>query len=632
MRRPRLALLALSAASSSLLACAAEPPPPPSQPPVIQLPAPPPPPPPPSGPPPLLLVPRAEASLRPVSQVNASPVPALRAEGKRHVLHRIEEGIVVISADRGVLGVLKHPSLDTPFWGGGFGDDDAVLLAMGDTLYRAATPDDAVAGKLEALDKIDRNAIIFAAAGKIVVAAVPGVDGAYYESRDGGRHLALAKRPAKGSIVDLTVRSDGVIVAAIEKETVTNQWGGKGVRAQIFSAKRAGAWTAGPLAESFSRSVLTHHGDSIVVSALRKKPGLDHDTLGLDAKGRWIPAGYPDIWPSSVWTDSRVRIAARTERPGFPTSSDNAAGTLGMLGMAGGKCSGVDCLGRRSSLGLTPFARAFHDGVCAKENVEAHTEELSDIIAFSDSVSAAKKAPEKKRTHTRYECKKGAPAERASTLLVRAGDERHTARLPVTCASGEIVGSSRAAFVYCNAEHQGRPSILHVSPMGALTEVASNIAGDLDKLAAESTFDGTTVIVANKAAWICSAIGAPACAPVPHDHFLAARPLPAGRALVARGVSEHELQLELLGEPIAQPLRVAVSGNVLEIEVTAEGNVRLWTSPTLTRLSPPASMARSKESPPDAFLVRADGQLVPDPAAKAALLSEINAARPTPRP
>ncbi len=55
--------------------------------------------------------------------------------------------------------------------------------------------------------------------------------------------------------------------------------------------------------------------------------------------------------------------------------------------------------------------------------------------------------------------------------------------------------------------------------------------------------------------------------------------------------------------------------------------MRLWTSPTLTRLSPVATMARSKEAPPDAFLVRVDGQLVPDPAAKEALLGEINAAR-----
>jgi hypothetical protein len=554
-------------------------------------------------------------------------VPGLRAEGKRHALERIEEGIVVISAERGVLGVLKHPSLDTPFWGGGFGEDDAVFLAMGDRLYRAATPDDAVAGKLEALDKIDSNALLLAAAGKIVVAAAPGAEGAYYESRDGGRHFASAKRPGKGAIVDLTVRSDGVIVAALERERETNQWGTKLVRAQVVSTKSAGAWTAGPLAETWYGPVLTHHGDAIVVSAPRKKPGTGNDTLGLDAKGRWIPTHFPDPWLSSMRADSEVGIDPRPERPGFPTSLDGNGRIGGVFGMGEGKCSGVDCLGRRLPLGPPPFARAFHDGVCAKENVEAHTEELAELIGISDSPGAAKKAPEQKRTHTSYGCDKGAPAERAATLLVRAGDERHTARLPSTCASGTIVGSNRAAFVYCSAEHRGRPSILHVAPTGALTEVASSIAGDLKKLAAESAFDGTTVIVADKAAWICAATGAPACAPVPHEHFLAARPLPAGRALVARVASEHELSLEILGEPGAQPLRVAVSDNVLELEVTAEGNVRLWTSPTLTRLTPPAVMARLKEAPLNAYLVRSDGQLVPDPAAEEALQSEINGAR-----
>ena len=627
MSHPRLALLALSAGTCALLVGAtAEPLSPPAATATVRVPAQPPSPPPPAAPP-LLLLPRAEASPRRVPDVTEPEVPDLRAEGKQHVLERTADGIVLTSAQRGVLGFMKNPAPSAPIRWAGFVDDDAILIATTNTLHRAATPEDAIAGKFEALDKLDPAATLLASANQLVVAAVPGPDGAYYESRDGGRHFTPAKRPAKQALVGLTVRSDGVIVAAIEKEQVEDERGHQeGVGAQIVTAKRPGAWTVGPLADvPYYGSVLTHHGDSIMVESPRKKQPDEYNTLGLDAKGRWTPAVSPGSWLSSRLTDNLVRIGASSERPGFPKPSKGGGsggrrkiGCAGLGLSSGHVCHGASCLGHRAMLGPQPIARAFHDGVCRKKHVAPHTRTVQDFDEDA-CVSVAK-------TVTTDECNKSAPAQRTSTLLLRDGDERRVARLPSTCATGEVTGSGRASFVYCSAEHQGRPSILHVSPLGAFTEVASGIAGDLDVLGAESASDGTTVIFAKKAAWLCGAPGA--CVSVPHEHFLAARPLPFGRALVARSAGEHALQLELFGEPGAQPLRIVVSDNVIELETTAEGNVRLWTSRTMGWLASPAWMADLKGEPPvDAFLVRADGQLIPDLAAKEALLREVAAAR-----
>ncbi len=51
-------------------------------------------------------------------------------------------------------------------------------------------------------------------------------------------------------------------------------------------------------------------------------------------------------------------------------------------------------------------------------------------------------------------------------------------------------------------------------------------------LGAESASDGTTVVMAEKAAWLCRPEPA-ACVPVERKDLLAARPLPGGRALLA---------------------------------------------------------------------------------------------------
>ncbi len=59
---------------------------------------------------------------------------------------------------------------------------------------------------------------------------------------------------------------------------------------------------------------------------------------------------------------------------------------------------------------------------------------------------------------------------------------------------------------------------------------------------------------------------------------------------------------------------VQVSRHVLEVEVTAEGYVRLWTSATGKWFG--TDPAGRKKAVIEASLVRADGQLLPEPAAQ----------------
>jgi hypothetical protein len=550
------------------------------------------------APPSLVVVPRAEASPRRVPEPRDPKVRALRSEGNQHALQRIADGIVVMSKERGVLGFLKGPLPGAEIRWAGFVDEDAILVATNESLHRAATPDDAIAGKLEPLEKLDPAATKIASGGKRVVAAVPGADGAFYESRDGGRHFAPSKRPERGPLAGLAVRSDGVIVVAIEKETFTSDRGAKGIRAQVFVEGRGNAWSKGPLTETFHGPVIQQQGDTIAVNS-PLKPGdpSSFRHLGLDAKGKWIDAEYGDSWLNFAWADTRFNPGLPMDRPGFPkprlkTDEDDLDGIEG--GVAGGvpggllmvTCRGVDCLARRSAIGATPGVRVFQDGECGVK--------------------------------AQQWCDTARPVQRAATLLVRDGGDRRVVRLPSSCASGRILGTERAAFVYCNGKYQGRPAIHHVAPSGVLTEVVSGAPRDLANFGAESASDGTSVLFTDKANWVCRTAGAPACAAVALEGFLGARPLPGGRALVARrGASERELALELAGEAGAAPLRVTLQANLLEIEVTAEGYIRLWTSATLTSRSSAESLARRNGSPPlDAFLVRSDGQLVPDAAAK----------------
>ncbi len=74
------------------------------------------------------------------------------------------------------------------------------------------------------------------------------------------------------------------------------------------------------------------------------------------------------------------------------------------------------------------------------------------------------------------------------------------------------------------------------------------------------------------------------------------------------------------GGAASPQVRVSPIGNVLDIEVTGVGHLRLWTSATATTLSPSSYGKRAAAILiVEAFLVGAGGALVPDPDGKAAL-------------
>ena len=591
MKRTARATLGLLALSTALSACAepppAAPPPPPAPPPLPPLPL---------SPPPLLAVPRAEATRRPASR-RRPQVPSLRSEGKRHALERTRDGIVVLSEDRGVVGFINYSSEIR--WAG-FLADDAVVIASGGSLLRAKTPDDAVAGSFEPLATIDPSATKLASAGKVIVAAVAEDGGAIRVSRDGGKRFVTERRPAKGAIVDVAVRGDGMVVMAFEREKVKVKHG-EATRAEIHVSRGPGAWVKGPMAQTSYRPLLLQHGDLIAIDAPKKgaKEGRT-ERLSLDARGKWIAAGYADAgWLGFAWVGPSISIEPPKQRAGIPKGvldGRSVSGLLGVLGGIAGRCRGVACLGHRSPSASDPTVAAFQDGVCAKDRVVERTEKIHVPDGGHDEDGEPRE-----RTYTVRECAPDAPAVRASTLLVRGGATPVIARLPLSCASGRVLATDRAAFVHCDAKHQGKAEILHVAASGALATIVPSLPEGAKLFGAESASDGTTVLFGKHAAWLC---GPSACTSVPHAGFLAARPVPGGRALVAwRGDHDHDLVLGVVGAGTAVPFHLAVQDNVLEIELTAEGYVRLWTSPTRTWFDPKKSARH---------LVRADGVLVPD--------------------
>lgn len=605
MSRALPATLASIAIAFVLPACGGDAPPP--QTPALVF-TPPPAPEPPPAPPPLVTVPRAEASPRRRQEPKEPKVAKLRSEGKRHALERTADGVVVLSDDRGVIGFLKSPGPEIGW--AGFVDDDAVLVIAGGAIHRAATPDDAIEGKLEELGELDPAATIVASAGKIVVAAVPAAGGAFYVSRDGGKRFTKEKRPAPGPIAQLAVRGDGLVVAAIEKEPIT-QNGHKGLRAEVWVGRAARAWQKGPLADAPWGSPIAQHGDHLSIQSPKKKgaPG-ESERLGLDAKGRWIKTDYPGNWLWFAWTDHRVVVEVPNERPGYATAPSRGGADIlgGLMGAMRGDVRGVGCLAHRSLVAGAPRVRAFHDGVCAKEHVTKHTETIHVVDGFGGK--------EHDEQNTYPVCDPNAPPHRTSTLLVRTNDAPRLVKLPPACADGRIVGTDRAAFLRCTNGHRGRASLQFVSPSGTLVNVAAPLPADASLHGAESASDGTTLLFDERAAWVCRP-DARACVPLSAAGFLAARPVPGGRALVARkGAGDHDLVLELFGEPGAVPIRTSVPGNVLEMEITAEGHVRLWTSASRTWLPADALSLGKRLSGLEAYLVRADGQLVPETVAQ----------------
>ncbi|APR80546.1 Hypothetical protein A7982_05893 [Minicystis rosea] len=597
-----------SIAMSCLLPACGAPPAPPPAPPSAEIAVPPPPAPP--APPALLMVPRAEASPRSTPAPKAPTLAKLRSEGKRHAIERTAEGFVVVSQERGVIGFLKSPVAGAEIRWAGFVDDDAVLIATPDAIHRAETVDDAIAGKVAALGALDPTATRIASGGQTVVAVNPAEGGVFLVSRDSGKHFAAEKRPGLARINDLAVRADGFVVVAIETGPIPQARDDKGVRCETWFGRGARAFQKGPPADALYSPAFHHSGDTIsmlspkpkkIDPAKKESDPWQRTWLGLDAKGKWIETDYAKSWLWFTWTDAYIEVGVPEDRPGYPKpAAKDDLGGLGMIGGAlAGDCRGAACLAHRSFASGPARVRVFHDGVCAKEHVIQRTE----TINFVDGARKSEK-------HTYPACDENAPAQRASTLLLH-GDAPRVARLPLTCAKGRVFGTERDAFVQCAPTHAQRASIQRVSADGSLVEIAAAPRpGEVSLRGVESASDGTTVVVADKAAWVCRPEPA-GCTPVERPGVLAARPLPGGRALLAvRGAGDDELWLDLFGEPGAAPVRVPVSANVLEIEVTAEGYVRLWTS-AKRKWFTADPQARARDGIVSA-LARTDGQLVPE--------------------
>lgn len=590
-------LAAPIALAISIPACAAAPPPPPPAI-VVAPPLPAPPPPPPPG---MLVIPRGEASPRLAKTPPPPAMERLHSEGRRHALARSEGGVVIFSEDRGALGLIKAPA---PIVWAGFVEDDAVLVVTAREILRAQTPDAAVAGAFDALGAAPPGAALFASGGSIVLAASPAPDGPLYVSRDAGRHFAAEKRPAPGVIHALAVRADGLAAVAVEKERrktmpVT-------ILADVYTGKDARAFHKGPTGEAQYSPLFVQSGDFL--GLYDAKAPSDHRLMGLDKAGRWIVAAHPGGWLPGGWTDTHISISPPEPRPGYAKAPKNDLGGLGLLGGVGGlgsgtRCRGVACLARRPLAFGTPRAGAFHDGACAKQDVITRSE------TYDFDITPGKHG--KPYTSTWNVCAPDKPALHAATLLVRDPEAPRLARLPTSCAEGVIIGTDRASFIRCSTEHRGDGALLAVLPHGPIAAVGTP-GPKLTFRGAESASDGTTILFTDDAGWLCATDGTP-CAPLPAEGFLTARPVPGKRALIARrGQGEHDLDLVLHGEPGARAVHVAPPGNVLRVEVTAAGNVRVWTHPTSTRLAADIAPSSAGAAGTSRFLVREDGLLLAD--------------------
>lgn len=612
--------------SFALAIAACTPPKPPPLPPPPPEPAKQAPPPPPVAP--YIVVRDAEPSARRPADAPRPNVAELDAEGKKHALTRIAEGVLVMSEERGVLGFISAPA--SIRWAG-FVDNDAMLVFAGSDLYRASSPDDAVVGKLERIDVAPASltgVTMLASGGKVAVIASPLADGAFYVSRDSGHHWKANPRPDKRALADLAVRSDGMIVAAIETETFKEN-DRKGVRTDVYTSRAGGAWTKGPIAEAvFVTHTITQTGDAILVSS-PKKPGDPSSRvgLGLDAKGKWIEADYPGSWLSFSWTNLELAPSTPVARPGFPKprGKDDGLGVLGgIMGALGGgdKCEGADCLGYRWPASAPPYARAFHDGVCTPDSIRTRNEKIF--------VPDQNQKGMHEDSYVVKECDPQKPIKRASSLLVLNAASPRVAHVPTTCGHGHIAGTDRATFVHCSSEYAGKAALYFLAKTGELSP-AGDAPGDLEISGAESANDGTTVLYTRQGPWICALAPKPSCAPMATRNFLAARPLPGGRALIARrGISTDEVLVELANDARGFGTESASSSlpsgpialgldkeNLLEIEITNGGYIRLWLSPTLTWFGAAESLARKRgDAPIHAVLARADGRLVPDAEAK----------------
>ncbi|MDC0744772.1 hypothetical protein [Polyangium mundeleinium] len=530
-------------------------------------------------------------------------VVELRSEGKHHALERVAEGIVLLSDATGVLGFLKAPPGETSIRWAGFVENDAVLVLGARRIHRAATPADAVAGTFEALAELDADVTSLVSAGSHVVGAVPRAGGAVYTSHDGGRTFQRMKRPGKVDIAAMALRTDGALVLAVE-DPLPPGMGRVTMEARTFTRLPGSGFRAGP---DVDRNLVWQRGDTILarVADAPSRAKLH----GLDAKGRWIPIDPPSPWLDFAWPAVTFGPGVERDRPGLPTppvpGNEPETGWLLTHGWSGlrlpDECSKALCLRSRKPVPSAATVLAFSDGQCAKAHSELKHERREHRYRGGGATYAR---------HRRV-CDTSHPLLRGGTVFVRHDGEDRLTRLPASCGSGWVSGNERSVFVYCEGERGSAPAMLHVTETGHIESLASKVPAHLELKGAEVAGDGTTVLFVNDGAWLCSPGKPASCAPIERDRLLAARPLPRGRALLAReGANEGELALEVVGERVPARVTVTVPERVFELEVTEAGHVRLWLGVPSGEVAPVEIAGERRDA--RAFLVRVDGTLDPE--------------------
>lgn len=178
----------------------------------------------------------AEVSPRAAQYEQENYVP-LRSEGSSHALERNRFGVVLMSEANGVEGYLKSPSnnprANDVLWAG-FVEKDAVVLLVGETLYRAESTQDAQHGRVIPLPhRVEPGAKVFASGGGKVVAYAQPSPPRLFVSNDNANTFFERKLADQTPVIDLAVRRDGVIVVAHDLGKKKNSWGHDDQLAQI---------------------------------------------------------------------------------------------------------------------------------------------------------------------------------------------------------------------------------------------------------------------------------------------------------------------------------------------------------------------------------------------------------------
>lgn len=528
---------------------------------------------------------------------------AWRSQGAGAIAYGTSDGVLLVSAANGVEGFFRTPATLGVLRWGGFGKNDAVLLVLGTKLVRAASIADALAGKFIVLSgALDSSLELFASSGDVFVAGSKA--GAYFESTDGGKTLRKASLPAKAPLVQLVVRDDGLVLAALETARKPGSYGGTTLHAQTWIKARPGAaWKKSALVEGGEGSLVALTGAVVEATQIEHDDHFEVDSeaknVALDARGTWIRTAWTAPW-LQLWPSPTFEPSPPSPRPTMPKAragSDDADLLVG--GLMGNDCSGVACLSHREYTAPPPRAYVLDDALCDRAAVVDHAEEVTD----SDAAGG-------KRTIHSEVCDDERPAARTATLVVRGAGLPAWHRLPAWCPSGVLTGSDLWPIVHCDARHGGKGVLASFDEAGTFTELGPLPTRASWRPVAERSADGTTVIASGDDVALCDR-AARRCTLLGRDGaVLAARPLDGGRALVAApGVSADVARLSLAGAG-AKPLAdVRVEGDLVDFGLTPGGNVWLVTAASRTPPEAHGHVSKSKS----AWLVRTDGSLTPAP-------------------